>query len=119
VWTAQDGYQLTISHFDEALVQGAASEIALNDVAEASVVQSLDCEGGNVRVQGSVFPVDGLQPQWSTAAIEGTAFDLWLDGEGRIVRKTLEPRRIDLGAICSASVRPELEAFCAAWRTGP
>ena len=119
VWTVQDGYQLTVGRFDEALLEGSASEIVLTDLAEASVVQSVGCDGEAMRIQGVVFPVDAEQPQRSAEAVPGVRFEVTLDAAARIVRKTLDTEAVSVGSLCDANSRSELDAFCRAWRSGP
>jgi len=119
VWTVQDGYQLTLGRFDEALATGDASEVVLTDLAEASVVQSVACEGSALQVQGIVLPVDAEQPQYAAASVPGTRFELALEADGRIVRKRLESDEVSVSALCAANSRSELDAFCRAWRSGP
>jgi hypothetical protein len=119
VWTVQDGYQLTVGRFDEALLEGSASEVELTDLAEASVVQSVGCDGEAMRIQGVVFQVDAEQPQRSAEAVPGMRFEVTLDAEARIVRKTLDTEAVSVGSLCDANSRSELDAFCKAWRSGP
>ena len=119
VWTVQDGYQLTLGRFDDALTEAGASEVVLTDLAEASVLQSVSCEGDALRVQGVVFPVDAEQPQRSAEAVPGMRFEVTVDAEARLVRHTLAPEQVSVGALCAANSRTELEAFCTAWRSNP